>query len=244
MNALGVLFRRELAGYFTTPIAYVFLTVFLFLSGALTFHIGAYFERGQADLQVFFGFHPWLYVFFIPALAMRLWAEERKDGTIELLLTLPLTVGQAVVAKFLAAWAFTCIALALTAPMWITVNYLGSPDNGVILASYLGSALLAGAFLAMGCCISAVTRNQVIAFVIGVVLGLLLLMSGFALVLDWFGGWAPATVLDGIRSLSYLTRFEDIARGVLDLRDLVFFLSMIAFWLFVNVVVVEMRKAG
>src|SRR5580700_3098091 len=164
MRRTFAIFRRELSGYFATPLAYVFIVIFLVLAGALTFFLGNFFDRGQDDLVAFFSFHPWLYLVFIPALSMRLWAEERKSGTIELFLTLPISMSAAVLGKFLAAWAFAGIALALTFPFWITVNYLGSPDNGVILASYVGSFLLAGGYLAIGACISAATNNQVIAF--------------------------------------------------------------------------------
>jgi len=244
MATLWVIFRRELAAYFTTPIAYVFLVIFVFLSGIFTFYLGDFFSRGQADLQPFFGFHPWLYLFLIPALSMRLWAEERRSGTVELLLTLPVTVTQAVLGKFLAAWCFTGIALALTAPIWLTVNFLGDPDNGVILAAYLGSLLMAGAFLAVGACLSAITRNQVIAFVVTAVVCLLLILSGFPLVLDFFRPWAPQALVDAVASLSFLTHFSAITRGVLDLRDVIYFGSMIAFWLFANVLVVETRKAA
>ncbi|MBP7624418.1 MAG: ABC transporter permease subunit, partial [Xanthomonadales bacterium] len=214
MSPTRILFRRELASYFATPVAYVFIVIFLLLSGAFTFYMGGFYERGQADLQPFFGFHPWLYLFLIPAVAMRLWAEERKSGSIELLLTLPVTMGQAVLGKFLAAWAFVGIALALTFPIWITVNYLGDPDNGVIVASYLGSLLMAGAFLAVGSCLSAMTRNQVVAFILTVVACFLLLLSGFPMVLDFFRGlgW-PQGVIDAISGLSFLTHFNAISKG-------------------------------
>jgi len=238
------LFKRELSGYFGTPIAYVFLAIFVFLSGIFAFYIGNFFERGQADLQSFFQFHPWLYLFLIPALAMRLWAEERRAGTIELLFTLPVTMGEAVLGKFLAAWAFTAIALALTLPLWITVNFLGDPDNGVVLASYLGSLLMAGAFLAIGSCVSALTRNQVIAFVVSGVVCLGFILSGFPLVLDFVGAFAPEIVVDAVRSFSFLTHFQAISKGVLQAGDIVYFVSLIVFWLFVNAVVIEWRKAG
>ena len=156
--------------------------IFLVLAGALTFYLGGFYERGQADLAPFFNFHPWLYLFLIPAISMRLWAEERKTGTIELLMTLPVTPWQAVLGKFLAAWAFAALALALTFPIWITVNYLGDPDNGVILAAYVGSLLMAGGFLAIGSCLSAATRNQVIAFVLTAVVCFVFLLAGFPLV--------------------------------------------------------------
>ena len=243
MSNIGVIFRRELSGYFSTPIAYVFLVIFLVLSGVFTFYLGNFFERGQADLLPFFAFHPWLYLFLIPALAMRLWAEERKTGTIELLLTLPVSATQAVLGKFLAAWAFTTIALALTFPLWLTVNYLGSPDNGAILAGYLGSLLMAGAFLSIGSCISALTKNQVIAFVVSVVTCLIFILSGFPMVLDFFRGWAPQLLVATISSFSFLTHFDDLSKGVLDLRDLIYFASLMAFWLFANVILLEMKKA-
>src|SRR5690606_36018846 len=158
--------KRELAAYFSTPLAYIFIVIFLFLTGVFTFYVGAFFERGQANLEPFFTYHPWLFLFLVPAIGMRLWAEERREGTIELLLTLPISQGGAVFGKFLASWAFTAIALMLTFPIWITVNYLGDPDNGVIVASYIGSLLMAGGYLSIAACMSAVTSSQVIAFVL------------------------------------------------------------------------------
>ena len=238
-----IICKREFSGYFGTPIAYVFLAIFVFLSGIFAFYIGSFFERAQADLQSFFQFHPWLYLFLIPALAMRLWAEERRSGTIELLFTLPVTMIQAVIGKFLAAWAFTAIALALTFPLWITVNYLGDPDNGVVLAGYLGSLLMAGAFLAIGSCISALTRNQVIAFVVSGVVSLGFILSGFPLVLEFVGALAPPIVVEAVRSFSFLTHFQAISKGVVQAGDIVYFVSLIVFWLFVNAVVIEWRKA-
>jgi len=244
LHALGAVYQRELAGYFNTPIAYVLMVIFVVLSGLFTFYLGDFFGRNQADLRAFFQWHPWLYLFLIPALAMRLWAEERRAGTLELLLSLPITVTQAVLAKFLAAWTFTALALGLTLPLWLTVNYLGSPDNGVILAGYLGSLLMAGGYLAIGSCMSAVTRNQVIAFVLAAVVALLFVLSGFPMVLDVFGTWAPEVLVRVIASFSFLTHFDALSKGVIDLRDLVYFISLIAFWLFANVVIVEMKKAG
>ena len=169
MNRLYSVFKRELAGYFNTPLAYIFIVIFLFLTGIFAFYIGSFLERGQADLKPFFQFHPWLYLFLVPAIAMRLWAEEWRSGSIELLLTLPAPLAASVIGKFLAAWLFTIIALACTFPMWLTVRYLGAPDHGVIFAGYVGSALMAGGYLAIGACISATTQNQVIAFVVSVV---------------------------------------------------------------------------
>lgn len=244
MNNIAIILRREFSAYFATPVAYVFIVIFLVLSGALTFHLGGFYERGQADLAPFFSFHPWLYLFLVPAISMRLWAEERKSGNIELLLTLPITMAEAVVGKFLAAWLFTGIALALTFPLWISVNYLGDPDNGVILAAYIGSMLMAGGFLAIGACISATTKNQVIAFIISVVICFAFLLSGFSIVLDFFRAWAPQTVVDAIASLSFLTHFSSISKGVIDLRDIIYFISLIAFWLYANTVVIELKKAS
>ena len=244
MNNIAIILRRELSAYFATPVAYVFIVIFLVLSGALTFHLGGFYERGQADLAPFFNFHPWLYLFLVPAISMRLWAEERKSGNIELLLTLPITMAEAVVGKFLAAWLFTGIALVLTFPLWISVNYLGDPDNGVILAAYIGSMLMAGGFLAIGACISATTKNQVIAFIISVVICFSFLLSGFSIVLDFFRAWAPQMVVDAIASLSFLTHFSSISKGVIDLRDIIYFISLIAFWLYANTVVIELKKAS
>lgn len=243
MNPIGIIFRRELASYFATPVAYVFIVIFLLLAGWFTFYLGGFYERGQADLQPFFAFHPWLYLFLIPAVGMRLWAEERKSGSIELLMTLPVTMLQAVLGKFLAAWAFVGIALALTFPLWITVNYLGDPDNGAIVAGYFGSLLMAGAFLAIGSCISATTRNQVVAFILTVVVCLVLLMAGLPMVLDVLGVVLPQFLVDAVASLSFLTHFQAIGKGVIDLRDLLYFALMIGFWLYANAVVIDLKKA-
>jgi ABC-2 type transport system permease protein len=235
--------HRELTGYFATPVAYVFLIIFLVMTGIFAFYLGNFYERGLADLDSFFRFHPWLYLFLVPAISMRLWAEERRSGTIELLFTLPLTTIQAVMGKYLAAWFFVGLALILTFPMWITVNFLGSPDNGVILAAYLGSWLMAGGFLAIGSCMSALTRNQVVAFILSVVVCFLFLLSGLPMVMNLFNAWAPQIVLDGIASLSFLKHFADISKGVIDVRDLVYFVLMIGFWLLANVLILDMKKA-
>lgn len=244
MNPTKILFRRELASYFATPVAYVFIVIFLMLAMAFTFYLGGFYDRGQADLQPFFQFHPWLFLFLVPAVGMRLWAEERKSGSIELLLTLPVTLWQAVFGKFLAAWAFIGIALALTVPIWFTVNYLGDPDNGAILAGYLGSFLMAGAFLSVGSCLSAATRNQVVAFILTVVTCFLLMLSGFPMVLDFFHAIGlPQGAVDAIAGLSFLTHANAISKGVLDLRDLLYFVLMIAFWLYATAIVIDMKKA-
>ena len=243
MNMIRALFRRELASYFATPVAYVFIVIFLILMGTFTFYLGGFYERGQADLIPFFNYHPWLYLFLVPAISMRLWAEERKSGSVELLMTLPITPWQAVLGKFLAAWAFTGIALALTFPIWITVNYLGEPDNGTILAAYIGSFLMAGGFLAIGSCLSAVTKNQVIAFVISVVVCFGFLLAGFPLVLDLFSGWAPQALVDGIASLSFLTHFSNIKKGVIDFRDLLYYALLIGTFLYANTIVLQLKQA-
>jgi ABC-2 type transport system permease protein len=235
--------RRELAGYFATPVAYVFIIIFLLLVTALTFFMGNFFERGQADLASFFQFHAWVYMLLIPAISMRMWAEERKSGTIELLMTLPLSLMQVVLGKYLAAVVFAAIALALTFPLWITVNYLGEPDNGVILAGYLGSLLMSAGFLAVGAFISALTKNQVIAFVMTAAVCFVLIASGAPIVLSFFSDWAPKEVVDFIASLSFLAHFNDISKGVLDIRDVIYFVSLIGVFLFANAVAVERLKA-
>jgi ABC-2 type transport system permease protein len=244
MKQLWPIFKREFAAYFATPLGYVFVVIFLFAMGAFTFYVGRFYENGIADLSVFFGYHPWLYLFLVPAIAMRLWAEERRTGTMELLLTLPVPLWVTVLGKFLAAWAFTGLALALTFPIWLTVNFLGNPDNGVILASYVGSLLMAGGFLAIGSCLSATTSNQVIAFVVTVVVCFLFTISGAPLVLDFFRPWAPLTLVNAISSFSFLTHFASITEGVIDLRDVIFFFSLIALFLTANVVILDLKKSG
>jgi ABC-2 type transport system permease protein len=234
--------RRELAGYFATPVAYVFIVIFLMLAGALTFTLGGFFARGQADLGPFFTFVPWLFLFLVPAITMRLWAEERRLGTIELLLTLPLPQWQAVLGKFLAAWAFCAIALALTFPLVLTVNYLGEPDNGVIAAGYLGCLLVAGAYLAVGAAMSAMTKNQVIAFVLAVAVCFLFAAAGSPVVTEFLSQRVPA-LAELARALSITERFNNFTRGVIALRDVVFFLSLMGFFLFANAVVIDHRKA-
>ncbi|MEQ8707459.1 MAG: ABC-2 transporter permease [Rhodospirillales bacterium] len=244
MRNISLIARRELAGYFTTPVAYVFIVIFLAVSGSFTFYIGGFFDRGQADLQPFFNFHAWLYLLLIPAISMRLWAEERKSGTIELLMTLPVTPQEAVIGKFLSAWIFAGAALALTFPLWITVNFLGEPDNGVILASYLGSFIMAGAYLAIGASISALTKNQVIAFILGASVCFLFTMSGVELVLEFFRGWAPDLLIETVASMSFLTNFQQISKGVIDIRHLIFFGSLIFVWLWINLLILDLKKAS
>lgn len=244
MSPVLTIMKRELKAYFATPLAYIFIVIFLALAGSFTFFLGNFFERGQADLDSFFVFHPWLYLFLVPAVAMRLWAEERRTGTIELLITLPVTSFQAVLGKFLAAWLFAGIALALTFPIWLTVNYLGEPDNGVIAVGYLGSWLMAGAFIAIGACMSAVTKNQVIAFVLAAAACFLFLMSGMDLVLAAFRDWAPPIVTDIVASFSFITQFGQMMKGVIELSSLVFFASLIIVCLLVNALLVDLEKAA
>jgi len=236
--------KRELAGYFDSPVAYVFIVIFLLLAGFFTFTFGAFFERGEASLTAFFMWMPWLFLFLVPAVGMRLWSEERRSGTMELLLTLPITAWQAIVGKFLASWLFLAIALALTFPVWLTVNLLGDPDNGVIVAGYVGSLLLAGTYLAISSATSALTRNQVVSFILSVVICLLLVLVGFPPVTDLVARWAPTWLVEGVASFSVLTHFDGFQKGVLDLRDLVFFGSAIGFALFVTGVVLRSLRAG
>ncbi len=241
MGAL-IVARRELAGSFATPVAYVFIVIFLMMAGALTFTLGGFFARGQADLSPFFTFVPWLFLFLVPALTMRLWAEERRLGTIELLLTLPLPQWQAVVGKFLAAWAFCAIALALTFPLVLTVNYLGNPDNGVIAAGYAGCLLVAGAFLAVGAATSAMTKNQVVAFVLAVAVCFVFTVAGSPVITEFLSQRLPV-LAEVARAVSITERFNSLTRGVIALRDVVFFGSFMGFFLFVNAVVIDHRKA-
>ena len=243
LNKTYIILDRELKGYFRTPLASIFLLVFLALSSGMTFFLGRFFERDQADLTTFFSWHPWLFLVLMPAIGMRLWAEERRSGTIELLITLPVTNTQLVVGKFLASWIFTLIALILTMPIWITVNYLGEPDNHVILISYFGSWLMAGAFLALTSCLSALTKNQVIAFIISSISGFVLIMAGFNLVLSAVRSWSPNWITETISSMSFLSHFSRIQMGVFDLSTLVFFVSMIILCLWINVQLVQVKKA-
>lgn len=242
MSPVNAVLRRELRSYFVTPVAYVFLVIFLVLAGILTFYVGDFYERGLADLQPFFGMHPWLYLILVPAITMRMWAEETKGGTLELLLTLPLTLWQAMLGKFLAAWLFIGLALVLTFPIWVTVNYLGSPDNGVILAGYVGSWLMAGTFIAIGACLSALTRNQVVAFILTALVCVLLILAGQPQVLDFFQGALPRRLVNAVAHLSMLRHFEAISRGVLDLRDLVYFVLSTLGWLIAGVLLLDLKR--
>ena len=237
--------KRELGTYFSSPLAYVFIVIFLLLCGFFTFMVGGFFERGQASLtESFFTWHPWFYLFLVPAVGMRLWAEERRVGTLELLMTMPITPWQAIVGKFLASWIFLGLALALTFPIWLTVNYLGQPDNGVILASYLGSLLLAGGYLAIGAAVSALTKNQVISFILSVVVCLFLILAGFPPIINLLENWARPWLVDAVTSFSVITHFNGFQRGVLDSRDVIFFFSVMVFSLFTTSVILRGHRAG
>ena len=244
MNHILTIAKREVRGYFSSPVAFVFIVIFLLLSGFFTFMVGGLFERGEATLQAFFAWHPWLYLFLVPAVGMRMWSEERRLGTIELLLTMPITPWQAIVGKFLASWFVVALALVLTFPIWITVNYLGSPDNGVILGGYIGSLLMAGAYLAITAMTSAMTRNQVVSFIVSVVLALFLILAGYPPVTNMLVTWASPWLVDGIASFSVMTHFESIQKGVLDSRDIVYFLSVVIFSLFTTSVIIRAHRAG
>lgn len=244
MSAVWTIAKRELGSYFTSPLAYVFLVIFLLLTGFFTFTAGAFFERGEASLAAFFGWLPWLYLVLVPAVGMRLWAEERRSGTLELLLTMPVTTWQAILAKFLASWIFLAVALALTFPAVLTVNILGDPDNGIILAGYVGSLLVAGAYLAVACMTSAMTRNQVVAFILAVVVCLFLILAGFNPVTDLLVRWASPALVDTVAAFSVIAHFDGFQRGVIDTRDLFYFASVIGFALFATGVIIRGHRAG
>ena len=244
MKSIITIAKRELTGYFASPVAFVFIVIFLVLSGFFSFMVGGFFERGQASLESFFAWHPWLYLFLVPAVGMRMWSEERRLGTIELLLTMPVTPWQAIVGKFVASWAVVALALVLTFPMWITVNYLGNPDNGVILAGYVGSFLMGGAYLSITAMTSAMTRNQVVAFIVSVVLSLFLILAGYPPVTNMLVSWAKPWIVEAIASFSVMTHFESLQKGVLDSRDILYFLSVMGFSLFTTSVIVRTHRAG
>jgi len=244
MSNILTIAKRELRGYFASPVAFVFIVIFLLLSGFFTFMVSQFFRNGQASLQTFFMWHPWLYLFLVPAVGMRMWSEERRLGTIELLLTMPVTPWQAIVGKFLASWAVVALALVLTFPVWITANYLGNPDNGVIIGSYIGSLLMAGAYLSITAMTSAMTRNQVVAFIVAVVISLFLILAGFPPVTDLLVTWASSWLVDGIAAFSVMTHFESIQKGVLDSRDILYFVSVMAFCLFTTSTIIRAHRAG
>jgi len=246
-NALGNIWtiaKRELSGYFSSPVAYVFIVIFLLLEGFFTFMVGGFFKRGEASLSAFFVWHPWLYLFLVPAAGMRLWSEERRLGTIELLLTMPITAWQAIVGKFMASWLFLALSLSLTFPLAITVRYLGNPDMGVLFCGYVGSFLMAGAYLSISCMTSAITRNQVVSFILAVVVCLFLILAGWPPVTDMLVEWAPNWLVEGVAAFSVMPHFEGFQRGVLDSRDLIYFLSVIGFSLFTTGVIIRSHRAG
>lgn len=243
-NHIATIAKREIGSYFASPVAYVFIVIFLLLAGFFTFMVSQFFRREEASLIAFFLWHPWLYLFLVPAVGMRLWSEERRLGTIELLLTMPVTTWQAIVAKFLASWIFLGLALVLTFPLILTVNYLGDPDNGVIFCGYLGSLLLAGGYLAVGSMTSALTRNQVISFILSVVICLFLILAGWPPVTQMLEQWASPWLVQGVASFSVMTHFEGFQRGVVDTRDVVFFLGLIGFCLFSTGVIIRSHRAG
>ncbi len=238
-RAISCVFRREFSACFSTPLAWIFSAIFLFLSGVFTFYLGYFYERGQADLRPFFQYHPWLYLFLASALSMRIWAEERASGNIELLLTLPLSRASLVLGKFFAAWCFCGVVLLLSIPMWITANYLGEPDNGVIIASYAGSWLMAGGFIAIGCCLSALVRSPTAAFLLVGTVCFVLLLSGHPLVQDLVSGWAPAALVEAVSSLGFLPHYNTAVRGVISLRDLLYYFSLITAWLIATAIVLD-----
>lgn len=244
MKSTLTIAKRELLGYFASPVAFVFIVIFLLLAGFFTFMVAGFFERGEANLAAFFSWHPWLYLFLVPAVGMRMWSEERRLGTIELLLTMPVTPWQAIVGKFLASWVVVSVALVLTFPVVITVNYLGNPDNGVIFAGYVGSMLMAGSYLAISAMTSAMTRNQVVSFILAVVISLFLILAGFPPVTNLLTSWAPTWLVEGVAAFSVMTHFESIQKGVLDSRDVLYFLSVIAFSLFTTSVIIRAHRAG
>lgn len=237
--------KRELSAYFASPVAYVFIVIYLLLAGFFTFMAGGFFERNQANLAAFFLWHPWLYLFLVPAVGMRLWSEERRMGTMELLLTMPITAWQAIVGKFLASWAFLALALAFTFPVWMTVNYLGDPDNGVIFTAYIGSFLLSGCYLAISCMTSALTRNQVVSFILSVVICLFLILAGWPPVTRLLDAFTESpTLVEAVAAFSVMTHFDGFQKGVIDSRDLVFFVASMVFCLFTTSVIIRSHRAG
>ena len=242
-NIKGVV-KRELSGYFGSPVAYVFIVIFLLLCGFFTFYISHFYEIGQADLRAFFEWHPWIFLFLVPAVGMRLWAEERRTGTIEIILTLPITLTEIILGKFIAAWLFIGIALFLTFPLVVTVSYLGDPDMGAVCCSYFGSFMLAGAYLSVGSMSSSLTRNQVISFIVSVIICLFFVLAGWPPVTEILLGWSPSWLVDVISGFSFMTHFTSMERGVLDLRDLFYYITIIFFMLFSNGVILQNRRAS
>ena len=244
LTNIKAVIKRELSAYFGSPLAYVFIVIFLLLCGFFTFSVSRFYDLGQADLRAFFQWHPWVFLFLVPAVGMRLWADERRSGTIEIMLTLPITLPEIILGKFLAAWVFIGLALFLTFPLVLTVTYLGDPDMGAIFCSYFGSFLLAGAYLSVGSMTSSLTRNQVISFILSVVICLFLVLAGWSPVTDMLSGWAPLWLIDVVSGFSFMPHFTAMERGVLDLRDIFYYLSVMFFMLFANGVVLQNRRAS
>ena len=243
MKSIWTITKRELAGYFNSPVAYVFLVIFLLMTAAFTFLIGQFMDRNQATLQPFFMWHPWIYLFLVPAVGMRLWSEERRQGTMELLLTLPISLWHCIIGKFLASWIFLTLALLMTFPIWITVNYLGNPDNSVIVASYIGSFFLAGAYLSITSMTSALTRNQVISFILSVVICLFLVLCGWPPVTDVVETLAPRSIVEFVAAFSVMPGIEQFNNGQIDSRAVIYFLSVIGFPLFATSVIIRGLRA-
>ena len=243
MKSIWTITKRELAGYFNSPVAYVFLVIFLLMTAAFTFLIGQFMDRNQATLQPFFMWHPWICLFLVPAVGMRLWSEERRQGTMELLLTLPISLWHCIIGKFLASWIFLTLALVMTFPIWITVNYLGDPDNSVIVASYIGSFFLAGAYLSITSMTSAFTRNQVISFILSVVICLFLVLCGWPPVTDVVETLAPRSVVEFVAAFSVMPGIEQFNNGQIDSRTVIYFLSVIGFPLFATSVIIRGLRA-
>lgn len=244
MKNIKALTKSEIGGYLVSPAAYVFVIIFLLLSGAFTFLLGRFFESGQASLNGFFMWHPWLYLFLVPAAGMHLWSEERRSGTIELLFTMPVTPAECIISKFLAAWGFIAVALFCTFPVVLTVLYLGQPDLGAVFTGYLGSILMAGAYLAITSFTSALTRSQVVSFIISVVICLTLIFIGWPPITDTLVNWAPRGLIDFFASLSVMSHFESIQRGVIDSRDVLYYFSVIGFFLFLTSITLKNHRSG
>lgn len=244
LASMTAIYRRELLAYLTTPTAYVFVAVFLFAIGLFTFQVGGFFEARRADLNAFFAFHPWIFMVFLPAVSMRLWAEETRSGAVELLMTLPAPTWSLVLGKFLAAWTIAAVALLLTIPLWITVNVLGSPDNAAIFTAYLASLLMAGAYIAIGSAMSALTPAQVVAFVLAVLISFLLTALGLPLVLDFFSSVVGGAVAETVARFSIMHHFDAAQRGVVEFRSIFYFVSLIALSLGFTALAVDARRGG
>ncbi|NQU41577.1 MAG: ABC transporter permease [Lentisphaerae bacterium] len=243
-HTIGTIFRRELKAYFESPVAYVFMVVFLILTGFMTFSVAHFYERGAADLMPFFFWHPWVYLLLVPAATMSLWAEERRAGTVELLLTMPITMFEAIMGKFLAAWLFISLGVILTFPIVLTTAYLGNPDMGVVFSGYLGSILLAGAYVAVGMLTSSMSRSQVIGFVLGLLACLILLLAGWDPITGFFVRWAPGWLVSAVASISFMPHYESMQRGVIDLQDVTYYASIMVLMLFATHIVLDNRKSA